>query len=162
MKVPFSEGLPGQPIGILDGSDRDDGIIPQVRPDEDRLVVIIADDADAGPRVEVAEIGIKLGPELGILDVVDDAEEAVIADDGQPSPSCAQMGVIIGPIIKVGDTVIKGSDAKKSAHAVLVNNFFGKPRLFSIGECCAVKPPMKKVCEFFNAFLKPTNLTAAG
>jgi len=120
MEVPLPESLPGQSIGVFDRADRDDGIISQVRSDEDRLVVVIADDSDAGPRVEVGEIGIELAPELGIFNVVDDAEDSVVSDDRQPSASCPQMGVIVCAVKKVGDTVIKGSDAKKSTHVVLV------------------------------------------
>ena len=62
-------------LGVLDRPDGHDGVVAEVRPDEERLVVGVADDADPEPRAEPGDVVIELRPELGVLDVVDDPGE---------------------------------------------------------------------------------------
>ena len=112
----------GQGRGVLDRADGDDGVIPEMGTDEQRLVVGVADDPDPGPGVHPVEVGVELGPELGVLDVVDDPDEAVRAEDGQAAPSWSRGGnVIVRPVEQIGDAILAGRDAEKSAHAVLLD-----------------------------------------
>jgi hypothetical protein len=55
---------------VLHRSDRNDGIRAHVRTDDQRLVFVVADDADALAAVKPGDVGFELGPELSIGDIV--------------------------------------------------------------------------------------------
>lgn len=106
----------GQSLGVLDRPDGGDGIASQMGADQDGLVVAVADDADPGPGAQGADIGVELGAELGVFDVVDDPDEAFLADNGQPAPLRPQVGMIIGPIEQVRAAVLERCDSEKAAY----------------------------------------------
>jgi hypothetical protein len=92
-----------------------------VGPDEEGLVIQIADRPDADPGVEGGNLGVKFAPELGILDIVYHPDEPARLEDGQPAPPSPKVGMIIGPVKQVGDTILVGRHTEKTAHAVLLD-----------------------------------------
>jgi hypothetical protein len=97
---------PGDELfGVLHRPHSHDGEPAQVRLDEERLAVGVADDADAAPALELRHLGVELGPELVVLDAVNDPGEPVAAVDGQPAALGPEVGVIVRAVEKVADAV---------------------------------------------------------
>jgi hypothetical protein len=119
----LAENVADESFGVLEGRDGDEGISAEVGLDVDWLVVRVADDPDAEARGKAADLGVEEGAELGVLDVVDGADDALGTNDGQASPPGSEMGVIIRPVEKVGDSFLLGRDAKKTAHDDLPRNY---------------------------------------
>ncbi len=114
--APLAERLAGQRLGIGHHADRGDGVVAQVGADEQRLVVGVADDADAAAPAQALEVGVELRAELGVLDVVDDADEPLGAQDGQAAALGPQVGMVVGAVKQVGQAIVLCRHAEKSAH----------------------------------------------
>jgi hypothetical protein len=59
--------------------------------DDQRLVLVIADDSDAAPALQSAHIVPELGPELSSSNIVDVPRVARAMGDGQPAPLGAEV-----------------------------------------------------------------------
>ena len=113
---PLAEGLPGQLVRVLDHPHRDDGVDAQVRADDQGLVLVITDDADAAGASHFGDVALELGAELGGFDVVDEPDEITPVVCYQPPSLRSQMGVIVGPVKQRLNTVVFRDDTKKSTH----------------------------------------------
>jgi hypothetical protein len=67
------ERFGGEFVDIVDFADRHDPKGPQVGTDNQRLRVMIADDANSFAAAQFWKIGFEFGPEIIIFDVVDRA-----------------------------------------------------------------------------------------
>ncbi|MPN53730.1 hypothetical protein SDC9_201396 [bioreactor metagenome] len=59
-----------QRFEVIDFSDGDDGEDAEFAGDDERLVFVVADDADSGAAVEFVDVVVEFGAELGVGDVV--------------------------------------------------------------------------------------------
>jgi hypothetical protein len=84
--------------------------------DEEGLILIVADNPDPHGALHPMEIVLELAPELRVGDVVDESGEALSVLDREPTPQCAQMGMVIRAIKEIGYTVFSGNNAEHSAH----------------------------------------------
>ncbi len=116
VQAPAPEGLAGELGSVLDGPDRRDREISEVRPDEKRLVVGIADDADPRMGMHAPDIVVELRAELGVLDVMDDPAQAVVPKDGQAAPLRPQVRMVVRPVIEIGNGVPSRCDPEETAH----------------------------------------------
>ena len=69
------------------------------------MILVITDDADAHVTVQAGDIALKLGSELGIADVMDKTRESVLFPDSQSAAPRAEVGMIIGAVKQVADTI---------------------------------------------------------
>ena len=82
--APPVEGALHQGIDVVDLAHGDDAERAEVRAHEERLRVGVADDPDAVAPVEAGQIGLELGAEIAVLDVVDGALDAFAIAHRQP------------------------------------------------------------------------------
>ena len=116
MSVLFTEGFFHQLFGVLDHADGGNGIRAQVGIDDQRLVFIVADHANALSALHFQNIVLELGPELRVGDVVNEPGERAGVSDRQPAPLRAQVGMIVRAVKKVRNAVLFGNHAEKTAH----------------------------------------------
>ena len=64
-------------------------------------------ETDAEAAMEAVQIRFELGAEIGTLDVVDGLVEAIGAIHGHAPALGAQVGVVIGPVVKVIDAIVR-------------------------------------------------------
>ena len=69
--------------------DGDDGEGAEVRADEERLRVVVADDPDAVAPVEPRQVGLELGAEVTVFDVVDGALDAFAIAHRHAAVACS-------------------------------------------------------------------------
>ena len=113
------ERLSGEFVDVVDLPDGDDGVGAELAGDDERLILVIADDADAGVAEKFADLIVEFGAELGIGDVVDAACDAVFRiADGEASAFGSEMRVIIRTVEDVADAVMIRDDAEKAAHRI--------------------------------------------
>ena len=123
MPAGLAEVAVDQLVGIVDHPDDRNGIRAVLRIDEQRLRVVIADDADGRGTFHFLKHVLKLGAERGILNVVDRPLQT-----GFPvirRHSCAtgaEVGMVIGSEKYVGDGILFANSAEKSAHRLLLSN----------------------------------------
>ncbi len=84
-------GLGRQRLGILDHAHGDNRITPQMRADQDRLILVVADDPDPRGTMHVADVVVEFRAELGIGNVVDVTGEPVPVEDSHAAALCSQM-----------------------------------------------------------------------
>ena len=106
MYRPLLEGLLGELFAVGDLPYGDNGVDAQMRTDDQRLVLMVADYADAHSAVHPGDVLLELGPELGVLDVMDETDKTVLVQRRQPAAFRSQMRVIIRSVEKVIDAVI--------------------------------------------------------
>jgi len=111
----------GQLLEVLDPADRDQGVGPQVGADYERLVLVVADHADAGGAFELVQVVLELAAKLGVGDVLDETGQPLAVAHDQAAPPGAQMAVVVGPVEEVGHAILLRSHAKESAHVVPSN-----------------------------------------
>ena len=85
MRAPYLEGAPCELINVLDNTHRGYRIHAKVRPDNKRLALVIADDADAALAVHLRYVVFKLGPELRVSDVMNKPRVGGAVPDSKPS-----------------------------------------------------------------------------
>jgi hypothetical protein len=73
-------------------SDCNDGEAPEVRIDNDRLCVCVADNTDSGIAFEFVKLSFKLGSEIRTFQIVNGANESFLLTISRESaPLCTQM-----------------------------------------------------------------------
>jgi len=111
------ERRPGQLFEVVDLPDGDDGEGAELAGDDERLVLVVADDADSGTAAELVDIVVEFGAELRVGDVVNPPGDAPFAvADGQAAPFGPEMGVVVRSVEEVAHAVMVCDDAEKSAH----------------------------------------------
>ena len=109
-----------QILDIVDFPDRHNCEDPEVGSDDQRLILVIADDADSAFPAEMGKIIVKFGTELGIGDVVDGAHDrAVRTEHGKTSALGPEMRVVIGSVKQIRYAVFLCNRSKKSSHSSL-------------------------------------------
>ena len=88
---PPVQRLIDQLLPIVDPAYSANGIVAQVRADDERLAVSIADTADPHLTVHSWEIALESRPELCALDAVNDPHETPAVKDGHTTPSRTQV-----------------------------------------------------------------------
>ena len=139
MQAARQEDVADELVGVFDGPDRDDGVIAQMGSDEDGLVVHIADDADAATAVQAVDLGVELGPERRIFDIVNGPGETVGSGDGQSAPLGSQMGMVVRSVVEIGDDVLTARRAEESSHGLFSFSTFAHS-LSAAASCQARKP----------------------
>ena len=115
-------------LGVLHNTHRHDRIHAQVRVDDKRLVLVVADHTDAAAAAHLSDVILELGTELGGLDVVNVADEPFSVVRHQPTPLRPQVGMIIGPVKQGSHTIFLRDDAEKTAHSPnLLHRFLKRP-----------------------------------
>ena len=66
--------------------------------------------------VQLRQIVLELGAELGVGDVVDEALDAAAVPHGQAAAPRAEVGVVVGPVEQIANTVLPGSNTEETAH----------------------------------------------
>ena len=87
-----------------------------VRPDDQRLVIVVADDPNPHVPAQFGKVVLELAAELRVGDVVYVALEAITISNCQPAPHRAQVGMIVGPVEQVSYTVVVRCDTEESPH----------------------------------------------
>jgi len=101
---------------VVDPAHGDDGVVAEVRTDDEGLVLGIADAPDPQAPLHLGDVIIELGPELGVFDVVDEAAEILRIPHRQSSAPGSEMRVEIGSIEEIEDTVLSRDDAEYTPH----------------------------------------------
>ena len=116
------DGLPGQLLNVVELADGHDAVHAEVGRDQQRLVVHVADDADAALRAaECLEFGPELGPEHLVGDIVDGTEDGTVGiGDGHAAADRTQMRMVIDPVEEVVHAVTVRDNAEKTAHSELL------------------------------------------
>jgi hypothetical protein len=78
-------------IDVLDRSYRNYGIVAEVRSDQKRLIVEIADDPDSHISGHLVYVGFEFGAKLCIFDVMDKSDKTRIILDSQSPSFCSEM-----------------------------------------------------------------------
>ena len=112
------EALLFQLLDIVDFGYCRDGKSTQMRVHHDGLRVGVADDADAGVALELAEVVGEFRPEIAVLNVVNGTAEQlrVLLVGDNTAALGSEMGVIVHPVEKVRNTRFGRDDPEKSAH----------------------------------------------
>ena len=111
------EGGVGDLVDIVDLPHGHDREIAEFARNDERLVFVIADDADPGAADELIDVVIEFRAELRIRDVVNSAGDAPFAvAHGKPAAFGSQVRVVVRSVEKVAHTVMVRDDAEKSAH----------------------------------------------
>ena len=116
------EALLFQLLDIVDFGYCRDGKSTQMRVHHDGLRVGVADDADAGIALELAEVVGEFRPEIAVLNVVNGTAEqlCVLLIGDNTTALGSEMGVIVHPVEKVRNTRFGRDDPEKSAHRSVV------------------------------------------
>ena len=133
--VVLLDGLPGQLLDVVELADGHDAVHAEVGRDQERLVVHVADDADAALRAaEPFQVGSELGPEHLVGDVVDGTDDGTVGiGDGHAAADRAQMRMIVDPVEEVVHAVTVRDNAEKTAHSELLLKFgLGKMQCYNI------------------------------
>ena len=102
---------------VVDLADRDDRIGAEPRTDDQRLVFVIADDADAGRADEFIQIVVEFGAELRVGDVVDAPDDFPLRRrDGHSAALGPEVRMVINAVKQVADAIRFGRYAEKTAH----------------------------------------------
>ena len=113
------EGILHQFLGVVDDAHCGDGEEPQVGAHQQGLGIGIGDTADARAAAEFSQIGLKLGAEGGVLNVVNLALEAPgSVVEHHAAPAVAQVGMIVGTEIDVINAIFAGNRPEKATHRV--------------------------------------------
>jgi hypothetical protein len=107
---------------VLNLSDRHDGEGAQMRPDDQGLSVVIADDSDAPVSLKIGQILLEFGTEIIVFDIVNGSLIPVGVADGKPAAPGPQMGMVIRSVKQIVYTVIFRGDSKESSHTFLPSN----------------------------------------
>ena len=120
--VVLLDRLPGQFLDVVELADGHDAVHAEVGRDQQRLVVHVADDADAALRAaEHLKLGAELGPEHLVGDIVDGTDDGTVGiGDGHAAADRAQMRMVIDPVEKVVHAVTVRDNAEKTAHSELL------------------------------------------
>ena len=106
-----------QRFDVVDLTYCDDGVSAEAGGDDQGLILEIADDADSAFSVELAEHAVELCAELCVGDVMNaPGNVAVAGSDGHAAALGSQVGMVIRPVKKFGNTVRGGDNAEKTAH----------------------------------------------
>jgi len=127
------ERFPGEFGGVLDEPDCHDGVRTQVRPDDQRLVLVIADGSDASRPVQIGDIMLELRPELRVLYVVNESDKAAGLFDGEAAATRSEVGMVVLSVEQIVDTVRPRYDAEEPSHR-------SKPPLTGIGPASTRSP----------------------
>jgi hypothetical protein len=106
----------GELVEVVELPHCDDRVGAVVRADDERLIVVVTDDADPHAALELRQVILELAAELGIGDVVNDAAKPRPVPHGHPAPHGAEVRVIVRAVEQVRDAVVVRHDAEQSAH----------------------------------------------
>jgi hypothetical protein len=110
-----------QLVRIGDLADGGDGKGTMMGPDDQRLRLKIRNAADAHMALHLQNILLKLRAEIGAFDIVDRPVKAFFGIvNHHTCPARTEMGMIVGSIKQVKNTVIVRRDAKKASHFFLL------------------------------------------
>ena len=119
-RVALDEAL-HERVGVRDEADRDDRVAPEVREKDVRLVVGVADDADAGVglhRVVAREVVAEARAERRVGDVVDRAVEDAARPERHAAAVRAEVRVVVRAVEDVRRAVFAGDRSEESAHVL--------------------------------------------
>jgi hypothetical protein len=85
----------------------------------DRLCVRVAYDPDAEGSPEFVQVFAELGPEVGVLDVVDGTMEEIVLKGYHTGAFRAEVGMVVYAIKKVGIARSVRDNTEKTAHNLL-------------------------------------------
>ena len=106
-----------QLVGIVDDTDRHDGVEAQMRAHEQRLGVAVADAAKARVTAEIRKVALELRPEGGVLNIMDLPLEALFpVKENHTTPACAEVGMIVRAKEDVQGNIAVGYRSEKAAH----------------------------------------------
>ena len=132
------KGLPHQLLQVVNPPHGGDGVVAQMRPDNEGLGIGVADAADTQRPGHVVHVPLELGAEGRILDVVDGPLEPLVrAVDGHAAPAGAQMRVIVHPEKQIGDAIVMRGYAEYAAHIV--------PPWYKTCSPCYYSPIMRRI-----------------
>jgi hypothetical protein len=80
------------------------------------LILVIADYPDAERPGQPWQVALELAAKLRVRDVVDDTGEAVAVGDGETAAHRAEVRVVVGTVVEIGNTVAVGHHPEESAH----------------------------------------------
>ena len=113
-----------QLFGIVDHTNSRDGIGTQAGPYEHRLRIRIADTADHGSSLHLAENMLKFRPERCIFNAVDLSLQADFFIVGShTAPTGAEVRMVVHTEKHIHHTIVFGCDSKKSSHWNLLYNW---------------------------------------
>jgi hypothetical protein len=91
---------------VVDPAHRDDGIVAEVGANDQGLVLGVADAPDPQVALHLGDVIIELGPELGVLNAMDETAEMLRVPNSQPPSPGSQMRVEIGTVKEIEDAVL--------------------------------------------------------
>ncbi len=87
-------------IHVADFGNSHDSEFSEMGIDNDRLRVVVADNADSYITLELWKFVFKLGAEISVFDAVDTAAEAIVfrVESGHAGSACSKMRVVVNSI----------------------------------------------------------------
>jgi hypothetical protein len=106
-------------IDIIDPADGDNPESAEVRTDDQRLGVGVADHSDALAPMKPGQFGFELRPKITVFDIVNGSMKAMGVAYGHAAAPGPQMGMVVGAVIQIRHAIRLRDDAEKSPHAPL-------------------------------------------
>ncbi len=106
MSRALAERPPCQFLGVLDDTHRDDRVRAEVRADDQRLVLVIADDPDAGVAVKTRDIVLEFRAELRVGNVMDESRNGLRILHGESAALRTEMRVVVRPVEEIRDAIL--------------------------------------------------------
>ena len=116
MSGPLLESRIHDLADVVDPAHRDDGIVAEVRADDQGLILRIADAPDTLVAFHLRDIVVELGAELSVFDVVDETVEVRRVPHCHAAASGSEVRMEISPVKEVEYTIFLGDDTEYSAH----------------------------------------------
>jgi hypothetical protein len=106
----------GKFCDVVNFTDGHNAKCTQMRSDNQGLIIMVADDPDTHVAVQLWKIRFKFGPEIIPFDIVNGALDFLGVFHRQSASFCAEMGMIIGSIKQVVDTIFFRYTAEQATH----------------------------------------------
>ena len=105
--VMVTDGFFCKLVDVVDLADSDDGVHAESGCDHKGLIFQVTDDTDPAVAVQLHQIVVKLGAELGVCDVVNTASDgAALVHNRHTAPLCTEMRMVVCTVKKIRHAVI--------------------------------------------------------
>jgi hypothetical protein len=110
------EDLICQLLQVVDATHRDQRVGAQMRTDDQRLVVVIADHADPDRSAHASQVVLEFAAELRVRNVFDQPGNALSIAHRHPTSNCAQVRMVIRAVEQIGHAVVLCSNSAETSH----------------------------------------------
>ena len=136
----FFECFGGDLLQVVNNADRYDGVRAEVRADDERLRLVVADHANPAVALHQLDVVFELRAELRVRNVMNVALEPGPVQHRQPAPACTEVRMIVRAVKQVVHTVFFRSYPEKTTHEAHHSFALKQLRVISRTDCTGSGP----------------------